>query len=75
MSRQAVVKVMIILSKRSGQYPPTFWLSNVAPGEHVTGGGFGDVYTGSWTSENKQVSVALKDFRGKPDTQKRKVES
>ncbi|KAF8574534.1 kinase-like protein [Ramaria rubella] len=63
-TRATIIKVMIHLSGHSGQFPPVLWFSDInSHKEHVAGGGFGDVYRGSWKGQD----VALKFPRGKPD--------
>ena len=74
-SRQAALKMMIELAKRSDQFPPTLWLSDISLGEHLAGGGYGEVYKGSWSNKNTLVPVALKISRWEPDLQKQKVEN
>lgn len=52
------MKAMKMLSKRSGQFPPSYWLHGIKLGEHVNGGGFGDVYNGHLCEELVAVKFA-----------------
>jgi hypothetical protein len=58
--RSAAIKVMTQVARGTGRLPPALWMSNIVHGEHATtGGGFGDVYLGSWGDKE----VALKFLR------------
>jgi hypothetical protein len=62
---------MLHLGQHSGQAPPTLWLSNVTCKDHLAGGGFADVYMGTWN----EMPVVLKVPAGVPDVKSQKVES